>query len=166
MLAEESSDTSSEMKDQEHGLSNAVNSMAASMDPSEEFEYHKEKHREYEQECRDKFSNAVQPQPEVKDDDRETDQQDAIGKPTIMAEESIGSGRRSDAEPFEELTMLDHKRKVAVLFELLTACLAVTPEPDRKAKRRKYDYDARHRVALRLLSTWFDIEWIKMVSSS
>ncbi|KAL1810182.1 hypothetical protein ACET3Z_027172 [Daucus carota] len=192
LLAEDSSETSSEMKDQEHGLSNAVSSMAATMDPSEEFAYHKKKHRAYEQEWREILSSAAQPQPEVKDedretdekkdddhetdekkvddhetdekkdDDRETDEQDTSGKRSIMAEPSVGSGRKCDTKPFEELTLLDYKRKVAVLFELLTACLAKTPELDNTAKRRKNDYDARHRVALRLLSTWFDIEWIKM----
>ncbi|XP_063937825.1 uncharacterized protein LOC108193349 isoform X4 [Daucus carota subsp. sativus] len=192
LLAEDSSETSSEMKDQEHGLSNAVSSMAATMDPSEEFAYHKKKHRAYEQEWREILSSAAQPQPEVKDedretdekkdndhetdekkvddhetdekkdDDRETDEQDTSGKRSIMAEPSVGSGRKCDTKPFEELTLLDDKRKVAVLFELLTACLAKTPELDNTAKRRKNDYDARHRVALRLLSTWFDIEWIKM----
>ncbi|KAK1363507.1 Transmembrane and coiled-coil domain-containing protein 4 [Heracleum sosnowskyi] len=329
-LLADDSDTSSEMKDQEHGLSNAVSSMAASMDPSEEMAVYKERHRQYEQEWRGKFSNAVQPQPEVKDDDSETDEQDAngretdkkdangrgtdiqdanvcktdkqtangcetdeqdandretdmhdakehknhvqdaidretreqdannretdeqdangretdeqdangheterdakehetdeqdandretseqdakehetheqdandretdeqdasghepeekdakehetheqdandhetheqdeLGKPSVMAA-SFGSDKRSDAKIFEEVTLLDHKRKVAVLFELLTACLSKTPELDKNAKRQKHDYDARHRVALRLLSTWFDIEWVEM----
>ncbi|KAL8118092.1 hypothetical protein AgCh_015850 [Apium graveolens] len=310
-LLADDSDTSSEMKDREHGLSNAVSSMAASMDASEEMAFYEERHREYEQEWRDKFSNPVQPQPEVIDDDRETDEhdangretgiqhangrqtekkaangretdeqdandretddqdakvhetheqdvtrethehdandretdeqdandrgthehngndrgtdeqypdvretdeqdtniretdeqdangretneqnangretdkhdengsetdeqdandretdeQDAVGKPSIMEEPSTGSRKRSDAKIFEEVSLLDHKRKVAVLFELLTACLAKTPELDKNVKRRKHDYDARHRAALRLLSTWFDIEWIKM----
>lgn len=163
LLAEESGDTSSEMKDQEHALSKAVDHMSSSIESSTDLSSKKENHREYEQACRDKFSDAVQPQPEVKDDEP-LNQHDAKGKPSITEDASLGSSSKSYANPFEDLTMLAYQRKVAVLYELLSACLAVTPELDKKLKRRRNGYDARHRVALRLLSTWFNIEWIKMVS--
>lgn len=161
LLAEESGDTSSEMKDQEHALSKAVDHMSSSIESSMDLSSKKENHREYEQACRDKFSDAVQPQPEVKYDEP-LNHQDAEGKPSFTEEASLGSGSKSDAKPFENLAMLAYQRKVVVLYELLSACLAVTPELDKKLKRRRKGYDARHRVALRLLSTWFSIEWIKM----
>ncbi|KAL8091430.1 hypothetical protein AgCh_033883 [Apium graveolens] len=119
LLAEERGDTSSEMKDQEHALSKAVDHMSSSIESSTNLSSKKEHHREYEQACRDKFSDAVQPQLKVKDDEP-LNQQDA------------------------------------------EACLAVTPEVGENLKRRRNGYDARHRVALRLLSTWFSIEWNKM----
>lgn len=56
-----------------------------------------------------------------------------------------------------------YQRKVSILFELLSACVADTPEGSSKASRTKKGYDARHRVALRLLAAWLDIKWIKMV---
>ncbi|KAK1410462.1 hypothetical protein QVD17_36999 [Tagetes erecta] len=63
----------------------------------------------------------------------------------------------------EEIKMLCYERKVTVLHELLSACLANIPENDKsKSKRRGKGYDARHRSALRLLTTWFDVQWIKM----
>ncbi|KAL8091429.1 transmembrane and coiled-coil domain-containing protein STS1-like isoform X2 [Apium graveolens] len=115
LLAEERGDTSSEMKDQEHALSKAVDHMSSSIESSTNLSSKKEHHREYEQACRDKFSDAVQPQLKVKDDEP-LNQQDA----------------------------------------------EVTPEVGENLKRRRNGYDARHRVALRLLSTWFSIEWNKM----
>ncbi|XP_076935125.1 transmembrane and coiled-coil domain-containing protein STS1-like [Bidens hawaiensis] len=67
----------------------------------------------------------------------------------------------------EEMGMLSYGRKVTVLYELLSACLANTPEDidtdnKSKSKKRGKGYDARHRSALRLLTTWFNIQWIKM----
>ncbi|GJX59216.1 transmembrane and coiled-coil domain-containing protein 4-like protein [Tanacetum coccineum] len=62
----------------------------------------------------------------------------------------------------EEVKMLGYGRKVTVLYQLLSACLADIPEDNSKSKKRAKGYDARHRAALRLLSTWFDIKWIKM----
>nr|GFB10967.1 transmembrane and coiled-coil domain-containing protein 4-like isoform X3 [Tanacetum cinerariifolium] len=62
----------------------------------------------------------------------------------------------------EEVKMLSYGRKVTVLYQLLSACLADIPEDNSKSKKRAKGYDARHRAALRLLSTWFDIKWIKM----
>ncbi|WOG95198.1 hypothetical protein DCAR_0414505 [Daucus carota subsp. sativus] len=161
LLAEESGDTSSETKDQEHALSKAVDHMASSIESSTDLASKKYNIRDYEQACRDKFSGAVQPQPQVKDD-KLLNKQDAQGKPSVIEDASLGSGSLSYAKPFQELTMLAYERKVVVLHELLSACLAVTPQLDKKLNRRRNGYDARHRVALRLLSTWFSIEWIKM----
>lgn len=73
------------------------------------------------------------------------------------------SGNRVDEKPIEEETMLSHHRKVTVLYELLSGCLADLPEDNKKCARGRKGYDARHRVALRLLATWLDIKWIKMV---
>ncbi|XP_028099950.1 transmembrane and coiled-coil domain-containing protein 4-like isoform X2 [Camellia sinensis] len=42
------------------------------------------------------------------------------------------------------------------------SCLSDIPEGNKYSKQRRKGYDARHRVALRLLTTWFDIEWNKM----
>lgn len=60
---------------------------------------------------------------------------------------------------------VNHQRKLAVLFALLSACVADMPEDDKKKHRYRKGYDSRHRVALRLLATWLDIQWIKAVCS-
>ncbi|KAF8780254.1 hypothetical protein HU200_001924 [Digitaria exilis] len=56
--------------------------------------------------------------------------------------------------------------KMALLYALLSACVADKPvsqeEEDRKSSHFRKGYDARHRVALRLLATWLDVKWIKM----
>uniref|UniRef100_A0A453JD82 Transmembrane and coiled-coil domain-containing protein 4 n=1 Tax=Aegilops tauschii subsp. strangulata TaxID=200361 RepID=A0A453JD82_AEGTS len=59
-----------------------------------------------------------------------------------------------------------HHRKMTLLFTLLSACVADKPvsqeEDDRKSSHFRKGYDARHRVALRLLATWLDVKWVKM----
>lgn len=56
-------------------------------------------------------------------------------------------------------------RKMAVLYMLLSACVADVnmAEEGMGSPRITKGYDARHRVALRLLATWLDVSWNKMV---
>ncbi|KAG0621732.1 hypothetical protein M758_3G044400 [Ceratodon purpureus] len=70
------------------------------------------------------------------------------------------------------------ERKVAVVYTLLAACVSdpVSEEPKGKKDKNaggnsdgadiviKPGYDARQRVALRLLALWFDIEWVKVAT--
>ncbi|KAK8444747.1 hypothetical protein SEVIR_9G193900v4 [Setaria viridis] len=55
-------------------------------------------------------------------------------------------------------------RKMAVLYMLLSACVADVnmAEEGMGSPRVTKGYDARHRVALRLLATWLDVKWNKM----
>ncbi|KAJ0853637.1 putative alpha/Beta hydrolase [Helianthus annuus] len=83
--------------------------------------------------------------------------------PPGTKEPHIASNSDIEEKLVEERGMLSYGRKVTVLYELLSACLADIPEDNKtKTKRRGKGYDARHRSALRLLTTWFDIKWIKM----
>lgn len=59
-------------------------------------------------------------------------------------------------QSFEEATLVGYQRKVTVLYTLVAACVADTD-------KSKQGYDARHRVALRLLSVWLDVNWNEMV---
>ncbi|KAL3525318.1 hypothetical protein ACH5RR_013690 [Cinchona calisaya] len=150
LLSEDTGDTSSEEADKELALSKGVDALASSFESSAiDYESKKEKQREYESECREKFSSAE-------------NQQEINGKPSTIAELSIESSGEFDEKPLEELTMLGYPKKVLVLYELLSACLMDTSEDDKKVKRQRKGYDARHRVALRLLATWFDVQWVKM----
>ncbi|PWA49608.1 alpha/Beta hydrolase fold protein [Artemisia annua] len=83
-------------------------------------------------------------------------------KSTDTNEVPIASNSDVEEKVNEEVKMLSYGRKVTVLYQLLSACLADIPEDDSKSKKRAKGYDARHRAALRLLSTWFGIKWIKM----
>lgn len=56
-----------------------------------------------------------------------------------------------------------HQQKVSILFELLSACVVDTSKRSSKASRKRQGYDARQRVALRLLATWLDVKWTQMV---
>lgn len=155
LLSEENFDSSPENSDQQLALSKAVDAMAESMKltPSS-FETKKEKHREYEEECREKCSRDLLPKPEL---DSETPQERNSG-PGIE-----GQGGKFDDKPVEEVTKVSYQRKVTVLYELLSGCLAdIQLEGGKKCNRKRKGYDARHRVALRLLATWLDLEWIKM----
>lgn len=59
-------------------------------------------------------------------------------------------------------TLLMCHKKVTVLYELLSACLAENTDADKNCSLKK-GYDARHRVALLVLLIWLNIKWIKMV---
>eukprot|EP01018_Ginkgo_biloba_P021316 Gb_13022 [translate_table: standard] len=70
--------------------------------------------------------------------------------------------RPNQKEMMTEGKLITEQRKMAVLFEILAACVADTPEDDKKKSRLRRGYDARHRIALRLLATWLNIKWIKV----
>jgi hypothetical protein len=165
LLSEESADNSSQRADMELALSKAIDVTALSMKKdSESSKSKREKHREYEHECREKLSNAeVQSSSEDADihlvpkiDSNMSDDKDA----------HIGSMTKMDEKPIEEVTMLSYQRKVTILYLLLSACLADSRNDNKKCSRRRKGYDARHRVALRLLATWLDIKWAKMVCNT
>lgn len=59
--------------------------------------------------------------------------------------------------------LVKYPRKVTFLFELLSACVADTPQEKDKNPRLRKGYDARYRTALRLLTTWLNVKWRKMV---
>ncbi|PQQ15001.1 transmembrane and coiled-coil domain-containing protein 4-like [Prunus yedoensis var. nudiflora] len=211
LLAEEGGDgdkDGSQSADQELALSRTVDAMALSMEKtSESSQSKKEKHREYENECREKFSTAEvkknieaadehleSPQEkrttaEVKQKIEEQDvqlenlmqkcstadvkqnsegvgallenQQDTGGN-LVSAKDALAASSEIREKTIGELTMLSYQRKVTVLYELLSACLADKREDNKKCTRRRKGYDARHRVALRLLATWLDVKWMKM----
>lgn len=70
-----------------------------------------------------------------------------------------------DGSPSRRSSSKDY-RKMAVLYMLLSACVADVnmAEDGVGSPRIRKGYDARHRVALRLLATWLDVKWIKMVN--
>lgn len=176
LLAEDTGDDSSERSDQQLALSKAVDNLMLSMekDPVSS-KSKKEKHQKYENECREKLSmseaklssEAASTMPETST----TAETSAVPETSTVPDTSTLSIQspspdlscKFEEEPVEEVRMLSYQRKVTVLYELLSACLADIRDNDKKSARRRKGYDARHRVALRLLATWLDINWMKMV---
>nr|CAD1821423.1 unnamed protein product [Ananas comosus var. bracteatus] len=54
------------------------------------------------------------------------------------------------------------QRKLGFLYELLSACVADIPDDDKKSSQHRKGYDARHRIALRILAGWLDVQWINV----
>ncbi|KAL9461682.1 hypothetical protein AB3S75_004641 [Citrus x aurantiifolia] len=163
LLSEEAGDGSAQSSDQEFALSKAVDATAVSLEADSEIsKSKKEKHREYENECREKCSTGKkQSHSDLENADRKT-QQETDSNLAGTEDSPHESGSKFDERLIEEEAVLSYQRKVTVLYELLSACLADIPQHDKKCTRQRTGYDSRHRVALRLLATWLDIKWIKM----
>ncbi|KAL4569010.1 hypothetical protein LXL04_024637 [Taraxacum kok-saghyz] len=162
VLAEENDGASKEVSEQELALAKAVDAMVSNLETSpEHFEHKKAKHRVYAHEWREKFS-VKESMAETKEHLQKKEEKDC--KSPRPEQVPAASNREVQEKSFEEVGMIGNQRKVAVLYELLWACLADTPtEDDKKSESRpQKGYDARHRAALRLLTTWFDLKWIKM----
>uniref|UniRef100_A0ACD5U4W1 Uncharacterized protein n=1 Tax=Avena sativa TaxID=4498 RepID=A0ACD5U4W1_AVESA len=87
----------------------------------------------------------------------------------LFKEQVLGGGSNDDPEDDDEGSPGSARcskdyRKMAVLYMLLSACVADVnmAEDGVGSPRIRKGYDARHRVALRLLATWLDVKWIKM----
>ncbi|KAK1556036.1 hypothetical protein Q3G72_034898 [Acer saccharum] len=138
LLSEASDGTSSGTKDKELALTKSIDALVLSMDSNAK-------------------TNSVS---EMASDSRQSKQ--GI-RPKISGEVKAQSGpeTRNSEQPLEEEMLLTYHRKLTVLYELLSACVVGDSDGYKKCSQGK-GYDARHRVALRLLSTWLNINWIKM----
>lgn len=167
LLAEESSEGSEESAEKELAIANSIKAMSLSMESTrEDYEFKEEKQREYEHACWEKLKtpDKTLESEAVENNMLNSCQQETSATPAIDEEAHVQSISESDGKPLEEITMLSYSRKVVVLYELLSACLAGVPEDNRITTRQRKGYDARHRVALRLLSAWFDLKWITVES--
>ncbi|XP_058785405.1 uncharacterized protein LOC131660236 isoform X2 [Vicia villosa] len=81
---------------------------------------------------------------------------------TLLPIETQSSTALENGKPLEEASIISYQRKVSVLYTLLSACVADTAEVDKKHRKSKQGYDARHRVSLRLLAVWLGVEWNEM----
>ncbi|XP_075091393.1 transmembrane and coiled-coil domain-containing protein STS1-like isoform X4 [Nicotiana tabacum] len=153
----------SEAAEKELDLAKAVDAMTSSMEKTLDNVSKQEKREEYEHECREKLSVAdMQSRSGVENTTNIENYQEKSKKPSSIEQAHLESVGGVDEKPVEEASTLEYSRKLTVLYQLFSACLAQTPEESKKYTRRRRGYDARHRVALRLLATWFDIKWIKV----
>ncbi|XVE69792.1 hypothetical protein DITRI_Ditri10aG0019700 [Diplodiscus trichospermus] len=156
LLSEENDGVSSGIGEKELALLKAVD---ATMICTESFLADSEdieRSREYEAKCRERCGYPLAELAAAAMDPNGSIQRTTLNISTD--EENVeGSGIRVSEKPMEEGKLLTEERKLTVLYELLSACVA-----DNVSDDGSKGYDARHRVALRLLATWLDVKWIKM----
>lgn len=116
-----------------------------------------EKQREYEYQCRERNS------PEKSTSEKES----TISEISNLERAKLSATKNLVDSLGKDKSMLwnnseNYQCKMAFFYELLSACLVDPPKKDKKSHLRS-GYDARHRIALRLLGTWLDIQWIKVV---
>ncbi|KAK9743441.1 hypothetical protein RND81_03G239600 [Saponaria officinalis] len=154
LLSEESA-PAPETCGKELGLLKAVDAMVSSMKAAD--------------------STAVSEREEVKDELRSSEN---YGQPitvsahgsVILSDKTTETSLNMSVEqqedicerPVEDAGSLSCHRKVTILYELLSACLLAPTTDKKNALNSVKGYDSRHRAALRLLTTWLDVRWIKM----
>ncbi|VFR02483.1 unnamed protein product [Cuscuta campestris] len=151
LLNEESVGGSSELEGKELDLAKSIDAMVSKLKESlnSDSDSAMQKWRAYEEEYRERFST--------------TENLDEGYDPSLTGHAHMEPIAGSRENPLENIKMLSYHRKLSVLYVLLSACLANTPEDDSKRSTCQVKgYDARYRVALRLIATWFGLEWIKM----
>lgn len=145
LLSEERDGTSSERTDKELALTKTVDATALSM----------ENPPVSDTEMQSVSDMAAEPPHEIT--------QRSHLKMSIEEKAPNESGIGTSEKAVEEGKLISYQRKVTVLYELLSACVTNPDEDENKAFQLGKGYDARHRVALRLLATWLCIEWTEMV---
>ncbi|KAI9113175.1 hypothetical protein K1719_015700 [Acacia pycnantha] len=75
---------------------------------------------------------------------------------------STGPENETFDQPIEDAKLISYQRKMTVLYTLVSACVADVAGVDKQCSQSRQGYDARHRVALRLLSTWLGVNWNEM----
>ncbi|KHG10124.1 Transmembrane and coiled-coil domain-containing 4 [Gossypium arboreum] len=152
LLSETNDEVSSGIREKELALLKAVDATMLSMESSLVLSEDSDKNCDYETHCRQRCAYP--------DTTTATDPNGRIPRtaPNISNNEDVdGSGFRFFEKPIEEGKLLSEERKLTVLYELLSSCVA-----DYVTDGGSKGYDARHRVALRLLATWLNVKWTKM----
>lgn len=156
-LSEKNDGPSLEVTDKELALVKAVEAMVLSMEGSPVSYEEASASREYENKCRQKYSRTAT-----------TSESNDLTKgmsPKTPVEEKTSNRVNCQTcdKPVKEATLLSYERKVTVLYLLLSACIANDTEGSGDSVQKGKGYDARHRVALRLLATWLGVAWLKVV---
>ncbi|ONI32518.1 hypothetical protein PRUPE_1G370800 [Prunus persica] len=161
LLSEGTTDgPSSEKTDKECALTKTVDAMALSEEESSVHSAENPVDSEYEAKCRERYEvPETKPVSEVSAKPYEIIKRTSSQSST---EEKVPDVSESLEEPVEEGNLISYERKVTVLFALLSACVADNTEDGNKCSEVRKGYDARHRVALRLLAAWLGVEWLKM----
>ncbi|XP_047332229.1 probable lipase MIL1 isoform X2 [Impatiens glandulifera] len=157
ILSEESNDTSQEMKDTELELLKALEAMSETMEKTRDVQSELERHQEYKNDCQQKYRTNQECSSDeghgvLKGNDISSNCE------MVRTEEAGSQSSKGDEKSLQEANQPSRQRKVTVLYELLSACLAPTADEDKNSTGHERGYDSRHRVALRLLASWFQIK--------
>lgn len=150
--------TSVERTDKGLGLAKLVDAMILNKESIPDIE--DARSRDYEIECLEKYAN---PMTDVVSHEvtKINDVSQRVSSKVTSQDNKCCEGEVSK-ESVEEGKSLIRHRKLTICYELLLACIAGSAQNDGKSDIAN-QYDARHRVALRLLATWLGIKWIEMV---
>nr|GEU83473.1 transmembrane and coiled-coil domain-containing protein 4 [Tanacetum cinerariifolium] len=141
-LLTEESDGATEVAERELALSKAVDTMVTNIEKSQEYyERKKEKHRIYAHEWREKFS-VHESMTETKEHLQKKEEK--VCKSPRAEQVPTASTNEVEEKTFEEARMIGNQRKVAVLYELLSACLVDRLNDDKICEPPPKGYDARH----------------------
>ncbi|KAJ1421679.1 hypothetical protein SESBI_13634 [Sesbania bispinosa] len=160
LLTEEDDATSPERLDKEAALTNAIDATAESMNTTPDSSYrecgaggHEQKTRSQNDLWDIRIKSSAEPR-------SETNESSALLP--LEKQASTALEKATFEQPLEEAIHISYQRKGAVLYLLLSACVADTAEVDKKCCQSRQGYDARHRVALRLLAVWLGVKWNEM----
>lgn len=115
--------------------------MASSMERTFHNVSEKEKQLEYEHKCWENLSLAdTQSRSELENTTKVETYQEKSKKPSSIEQAHLESASGFDEKPVEEASALEYSRKVTVLYQLFSACLAQSSEENKKyTQRRGYD---------------------------
>lgn len=160
LLKEEPEVHSSKRTDKEAALTKTIDTMVLSEESADVSSVDRSETYEYETKCREKFSST-----ETKIASEVSEKHYEAPKRTtseVSTEVKAPNESRSLEVPVEEGRRISYEKKITVLYALLSACVADNSETGIKCSQVRNGYDARHRVALRLLATWLGVEWLKV----
>ncbi|KAK8572576.1 hypothetical protein V6N12_028629 [Hibiscus sabdariffa] len=150
VLSEKNDGVSSEIQEKELALLRSVDATVLGIESSLHVSEDSDRSVDYGTKCRERCGYP----------DTAAAATDPNGRTTLNIPNNVdvdGSGSRFSEKPVEEGKLLSEERKLAILYEVLSSCVADDVSDDGPK-----GYDARHRVALRLLATWLNVKWIKM----
>ncbi|KAL6212852.1 hypothetical protein ACLB2K_018067 [Fragaria x ananassa] len=158
LLKEETAEVASaEKSEKEVALTKTVDTMVRSEESADAHLVDRSGNYEYEAKCREKFSDTeTEIASEVADKPYEAPKRTVSVISTEIKDPT--ESKRLDV-PVEEGRRLSYEKKITVLYVILSACVADSSVSGDKVRN---GYDARHRVALRLLATWLGVEWLKV----
>ncbi|XP_054796237.1 uncharacterized protein LOC129301672 [Prosopis cineraria] len=162
LLSEEGDGASPERLDKELALTKTIDATAASVEGVPDCKEGELKHHEVKAKGQDNFCNIEATSPVAAASKPQESKENTALHVSMETAPSTRPENETFYQPIEEANLISYPRKMTVLFTLLSACVAETAEVDKKCSQSRQGYDARHRVALRLLSTWLAVNWIEM----
>ncbi|WOL10070.1 transmembrane and coiled-coil domain-containing protein 4 isoform X1 [Canna indica] len=163
IIVEEDSESSSEKHELELALTKAVDAMSMSLEAASSSNTSQEKHNSHDQENHDKADLDTP----YESSDRTSKSCETLERRNLKVPFNMEDLHNELDNPCSEASIIGdspfyRQRRVVLLYEILSACVADTPQEDIKTSKLRKGYDARHRVAVRLLATWLNVEWIKV----